>query len=350
MMKWNKEIWNIRKRFTLTFFVIILPFFFLIPGVLYFLARNGISVGTVTVPITVTFVLIGLLCFLLGYVISFFLMRNVFHPLEEMSRASRQIARGDYSAQIDYQGSIDEIRTTIDNFNFMARELNSVEIMRNDFIANVSHEFKTPLSSIAGYVTLLQDPDLSENERNEYIQMAFFNIEKLNDLTSNILQLSRLENQNALREPVRYRLDEQIREAIVLLEPKWSKKNITLDVDLMELSYTGQSALLFQVWTNLIGNAVKFSNPGSSIAITLRQYHNDITVTVSDRGIGMTEETKKHIFEKFYQGDSSRKEQGNGLGLAICRIILDLCGGDIHVSSEPGKGSVFTVRLPSPED
>lgn len=225
-----------------------------------------------------------------------------------------------------------------------------MEIMRNDFIANVSHEFKTPLSSIAGHVTLLQDPDLSENERNEYIQMAFFNIEKLNDLTSNILQLSRLENQNALREPVRYRLDEQIREAIVLLEPKWSKKNITLDVDLMELSYTGQSALLFQVWTNLIGNAVKFSNPGSSVAITLRQYHNYITVTVSDRGIGMTEETKKHIFEKFYQGDSSRKEQGNGLGLAICRIILDLCGGDIHVSSEPGKGSVFTVRLPSPED
>ncbi len=146
-----------------------------------------------------------------------------------------------------------------------------------------------------------------------------------------------------------YRLDEQIREAIVLLEPKWSQKRITMDVDLQELSYTGQSALLFQVWTNLIGNAIKFSNPDSSIAITLRRYHDDLTVTVADRGIGMTEETRKHIFEKFYQGDSSRKEQGNGLGLAICKIILDLCGGDIHVASEPGKGSVFTVRLPAAE-
>ena len=348
--KWKaSDLWKLRKRFTLTFFVIILPFFFLIPGIFYFLARNGISVGIVSVPITITFVLIGLLCFLLGYVISFFLMRHVFHPLEQLSSASRQIARGDYSAQIEYKGNIEEIRTTIDNFNFMAKELNSVEIMRNDFIANVSHEFKTPLSSIAGYVTLLQDSDLSESERNEYIQMVFFNIEKLNDLTSNILQLSRLENQNALKKPVHYRLDEQIREAIVLLEPKWSQKRITMDVDLQELSYTGQSALLFQVWTNLIGNAIKFSNPDSSIAITLRRYHDDLTVTVADRGIGMTEETRKHIFEKFYQGDSSRKEQGNGLGLAICKIILDLCGGDIHVASEPGKGSVFTVRLPAAE-
>lgn len=343
------DLWKLRKRFTLTFFVIILPFFFLIPGIFYFLARNGISVGTISVPITITFVLIGFLCFLLGYILSFFLMRHVFHPLEQLSNASRQIARGIYNTQIEYKGNIEEIRTTIDNFNFMAKELNSVEIMRNDFIANVSHEFKTPLSSIAGYVTLLQDSDLSDNERNEYIHMVFFNIEKLNDLTSNILQLSRLENQNSLKKPIHYRLDEQIREAIVLLEPKWSQKRISLDVDLQELSYTGQSALLFQVWTNIIGNAIKFSNPDSSISITLRRYHDDIAVTVADRGIGMSEETRKHIFEKFYQGDSSRKEQGNGLGLAICRIILDLCGGDIHVASELQKGSIFTVRLPAVE-
>lgn len=281
----------------------------------------------------------------MGYVISYILMKDVFNPLEQLSDASKTIAGGDYDVQITYDGHIEEIQNTIDNFNFMAYELNSVEIMRNDFVANVSHEFKTPLSSISGYVTLLQDPDLTGNEREEYIQMAFFNIEKLNDLSSNILQLSRLENQSSLPKPVTYRLDEQIREAIVLLEPKWSQKKISFNLELQEITYTGQSSLLFQVWTNLIGNAIKFSNPEFGISVSLSTYHDAIEVMVSDEGIGMSETTLSHIFEKFYQGDSSRKAQGNGLGLPLCKTILELCNGKIYVSSEPGKGSTFIVKL-----
>lgn len=313
------------------------------PGIFYVLSKN-ISSFKIARFFTIIIV-IDILCLILGYVTSYILMNDIFDPLEHLSSASKQIAKGDYDVQINYSGYIEELQDVIDNFNFMVRELNSIEIMRNDFIANVSHEFKTPLSSIAGYVTLLQDSDLSENERQEYIQMLFFNIEKLNDLTGNILMLSKLENQNTLPEPVTYRLDEQIREAIVLLEPKWSAKQISFNLDLDELYYTGQSALLFQVWTNLISNAIKFSNQQSSISITLHTYHDSIEVVFSDEGIGMSEETMAHIFEKFYQGDSSRKSQGNGLGLALCKSILELCGGNIYVSSQPGKGSTFMVNL-----
>ena len=288
---------------------------------------------------------IAALCMLLGYVASYYLMNEIFTPLEKLSEASQQIARGEFDVKVDYDGSVEEIENTFQNFNFMVQELNSVEIMRNDFIANVSHEFKTPLSSITGYVTLLQDSDLTEEERHEYIQMAFFNIEKLNDLTENILRLSKLENQSTMSLPVTYRLDEQIREAIVLLEPKWSAKNIALDLDLPKTYYTGQQALLFQVWTNLIGNAIKFSEQNSSIFVSVKEADSYIEVMVSDNGIGMSEETLAHIFEKFYQGDSSRKEQGNGLGLALCKEILELCDGNIYVSSTPGKGSVFMVQL-----
>ena len=340
----HSRMWRLRNRFAIAFYTIAFLFFFILLGIFYFLVKIGIPITKITNPVLLTFI-IGFVCMILGHGISYVLMINVFGPLEELSKASRKIALGEYATQVDYRGHIEEIGYTIDNFNFMARELASVEIMRNDFIANVSHEFKTPLSSITGYVTLLQDPDLSEEERQEYIQMAFFNIEKLNDLTSNILQLSKLENQNALPDPVTYRLDEQIREAIVLLEPKWNQKKIALDLDLQEISYTGQSALLFQVWTNIIGNAIKFSHVGGTVSVTLRMYHNNIEVTISDEGIGMSQETQTHIFEKFYQGDSSRKEQGNGLGLPLCKKILELCDGKIFVSSEIDKGSVFRIIL-----
>ncbi len=290
--------------------------------------------------VTVCNIILGFFSFL-----SYFITSRIFEPLEQISRASKKVANGDYSVQINYKQNIDEFRITIDNFNKMVREIGSVEMIRNDFITNVSHEFKTPLSSITGYVTLLQENDLSEEEKNEYIQKTFFNIEKLNNLTDNILKISRIENQNNLPEPVQYRLDEQIREAIVLLEPKWSKKNINFDIELQDIVYTGQQALLFQVWINIIGNAIKFSDNGGEISVCLNQDPNLLKVTISDNGIGMTEETKSHIFDKFYQGDTSRRLNGNGLGLALCREIIDRCSGKIYVASQPECGSVFTVVL-----
>ncbi len=237
------------------------------------------------------------------------------------------------------------MENTFQNFNRMVKELNSVEIMRNDFIADVSHEFKTPLSAINGYATLLQDSELTEEERNEYIKKIFFHIEKLNDLTDNILRLSKMEHQQFLENPVRFRLDEQIREAIVLLEPKWGVKNMNLDLDLPEVVFTGYSTLLFQVWTNLIGNAIKYTDAGGTVMVALSEEKGSVRVMVRDTGIGMSEETQAHIFDKFYQGDTSRRSQGNGLGLTICEEIVKKCGGEITVKSTPGEGSEFVVRL-----
>ncbi len=336
---------KMRSRFTFGFFSIIFSLYVLILTLLYVLSLHGFSISKIANPGS-AMIIISILCLILSYVASYYLMNQVFLPLEELNNASKQVARGDYSGHLAYNGHIEEIHSTIENFNLMVHELNSVEIMRKDFVANVSHEFKTPLSSISGYVTLLQDPDLSEEERNEYIQMTFFNIDKLNDLTGNILLLSKLESQNTLPLPVTYRLDEQIREAIVLLEPKWNQKQISLDIDLLPILYTSQKSLLLQVWTNVIGNAIKFSDPESTILIRLRKPRQNIEVIVSDDGIGMNEDTQKHIFEKFYQGDSSRRSLGNGLGLPLCKKIAELCGGNIYVSSEPQKGTTFMVRLP----
>jgi len=341
----KKHTIKMRSRFSVGFVSIMFPLFVVVVLVLYILALNGLSLDQVPSP-SMAMLVISVVCLAVSYLASYYLMNQIFLPLEKLNEASKQVAKGDYSGQLTYSGHVEEINSTVENFNLMVQELSSVEIMRKDFIANVSHEFKTPLSSITGYVTLLQDPDLSEEERSEYIQMAFFNIEKLNDLTGNILQLSRLENQSTLSPPVFYRLDEQIREALVLLEPKWTQKQIVLDIDLPQTSYRGQKPLLLQVWTNLIGNAIKFSDSGGTISISLLTSGSYLEVTISDNGIGMDEATQAHIFEKFYQGDSSRRSLGNGLGLPLCKKIVELCGGKICVSSQPGKGSIFIVQLP----
>lgn len=332
------------NKYTLLFFAIVFPTFIVISSILYLLSMNGVPIHRLMDP-KITTLIIGVLCIILGYVVSYWLFNMFYNPLEQMSTAAQKVAQGDYEVRLSYSGKDKELEAAIQNFNHMVQELNSVEIMRQDFIANVSHEFKTPLSSITGYVTLLQDPDLTENERNEYIQMAFFNIEKLNDLTGNILQLSKLESQSTIQKPVTYRLDEQLREAIVLLEAKWNSKHMHLELDMPETYYCGQQALLFQVWTNLIGNAIKFTPDKGTISIQIQQQEQQIQVIIQDNGIGMSKETQAHIFEKFYQGDTSRKSQGNGLGLALCKRIIDLSGGEIQIESELGKGAVFTVIL-----
>lgn len=341
----KKRIRNLRRHIFFIHFKIMLYSALFVIFLSFVLKKFNVSLSFLKSPVIQVIIICASACTIF-IIVSFFITNRVFYPLKQISRAAKKVAAGDYSVQIDYKrNDIEEFKSTIDNFNKMVNELNSVEMMRNDFIANVSHEFKTPLSSITGYVTLLQDSDLSDEEKNEYIQKTFFNIEKLNDLTENILRLSSIEHQNYMPDSVTYRLDEQIREAIVLLEPKWSKKDIVFDIDLMDVIYTGQQALLFQIWINIIGNAIKFSDMGGEITVRLSSDEERVKVTISDNGIGMTAETMNHIFDKFYQGDTSRRSHGNGLGLALCREIADKCGGKIYVASEPGCGSVFTVVL-----
>lgn len=289
---------------------------------------------------------ISTLCMILSGFAAYYLIRKIFVPLEELSEASKQVAKGEFNVHVEYNGILEELQNTIENFNLMVKELNSVEMMRNDFIADVSHEFKTPLAAITGYTAFLQDEELSLEEKDVYIRKIFFNVDKMNELTENILHLSKIEHQQFLKKPMEYRLDEQIREAIVWLEPKWEKKKTNLELELPEVIYRGQKSLLFHVWINIIGNAVKYTEEGGTIEVSLKEMAKHCEIIIKDNGIGMTEETKKHIFEKFYQADTSRKVQGNGLGLALCKEIIQKCEGRIMVESKLGEGSIFFIQLP----
>jgi len=228
----------------------------------------------------------------------------------------------------------------------MTRELKGIEYLRKDFINSVSHEFKTPIASIQGFAKLLQKGNLSEEEKQEYTNIIVEETSRLSNLSSNILKLSKLENQEMIDRKAIFSLDEQIRRSILLLEHEWSKKNICFDIELDSVKFPGDEELLQQVWINLLGNAIKFSNDNSSITVRLHGSASFVKVKITDTGIGMSEEIQPRIFEKFYQGHKSHSYDGNGLGLPLVKRILDLCDGKIHVQSSLGKGSTFIVQLP----
>lgn len=279
-------------------------------------------------------------------VLSMLMGRMVLSPLKRLSEASRQIAAGAFDLNLTYEGKISEFRDTYDSFNVMARELKSIETLRSDFIANVSHEFKTPLTAIEGYAMLLQDQGLSAEERVDSAQRILDSAGRLSALVSNILMLSKLEHQTAGVEKAPFRLDEQIRQVMVGLEPIWGPKELELELELKPLRYEGSESLLYHVWSNLISNAVKFSPRGGVLKVELALRGGEVVFSVTDCGPGMSEDVRRHIFDKFYQGDPSRRQDGAGLGLPLAKRIVELCGGTVSVSSTPGEGSTFTVTLP----
>lgn len=228
----------------------------------------------------------------------------------------------------------------------MTYDLSHIETLRSDFVANVSHEFKTPIASIEGYATLLQNPELSREKHDRYVEKILENSRRLSGLSSNILALSKLENQETVMDKREFRLDEQIRKTILLLEGKWAEKGIEFDMDLPRVMVYGSEPLLARVWANLLDNAIKYSPENGVVRVSLQRDGQKIHTAIADQGPGMTEEVCRHIFEKFYQGDPSRRAEGNGLGLALAKRIVELCQGRITVESAPGKGAVFVVELP----
>ena len=282
-----------------------------------------------------------ILCAVLGWLMS----ALFFGPIARLSRAMRQVGAGDFSIRLETSSRIREVRDTYDNFNLMTQELGATEIIQTDFVSNVSHEFKTPINAIEGYATLLQSGSQSSDQAM-YVDKILLNTRRLNELVSNILLLSRVDNQAINTNRTRFRLDEQIRQAIVLLEPKWSEKELDLDVDLETLEYAGSESLLLHVWMNLIDNAIKYDPYGGLLRLRLNRRAGSIVFTVEDSGPGIAPEAQKHIFDKFYQADSSRMSEGNGLGLALVKRVLDVCGGAVHVENLPEAGCRFTVTLP----
>ncbi len=265
-------------------------------------------------------------------------------PITDMRDAMKKIASGDFDIHIDSK-SPPEIQDLIRDFNQMAHDLNNIETLRSDFITNISHEIKTPIGSIAGCVDLLQNGDLTETETKEYIQLIALSTERLTTLTNNMLQLSALEHKERLPEPVHFSLDEQLRQAILQLEARWAEKEIEFDLDLPAVTICNHPDLLMEVWSNLLENAIKYSHQGGIIAVQIAYDNKKVQVQIKDHGIGMEAQVSQHIFDKFYQGKTTRSDMGYGLGLAITKRILELCNGEADVKTEPGQGSVFTITL-----
>ena len=257
--------------------------------------------------------------------------------------------QGDFSVRIQpVKGIPDEtgFNRIIECLNKMAEELSGTETLRTDFIANVSHELKTPLAVMGNYATMLQRPGITEEEKNEYAKAISEASRRLAQLITNILKLNKLENQQIFPKHTEFDLGEQLCQCLLQFEDAWERKDLQIETDIQEdVAIRSDEELLSLAWNNLFSNAVKFTPEGGTVSLGLREEGEWVVVTVSDTGCGMKPETGKHIFEKFYQGDTSHATQGNGLGLALVKRVVDILGGEIGVRSVYGQGSTFTVKI-----
>ena len=282
---------------------------------------------------------------IIGLLVTGFMSKWFFDPVKKLLSAMEKVADGDFSTRLETKSSSKEIREIYSGFNLMASELGAIEILQTNFVSNVSHEFKTPINAIEGYSTLLQGDENLSDEQKQYVDKIMFNTKRLSDLVGSILLLSKIENQPIHSNQTTFRLDEQVRQSIVALEPAWSKKDIEFDVEMDSIEYTGNESMMHHIWDNLIGNAIKFNPECGLICIRLARQNNDVVFTIEDSGPGISDEAKKHIFDKFYQGDSPHKDEGNGLGLALVKKILSVSNGEISVENIDGGGCRFTVVL-----
>ena len=303
--------------------------------------RFGVWLG---IPYTIRVLLISILS---GAAIAVGLSKIFVSPMMKLGDAMRKVAGGDFSAHLDCSSRIRDVREVYGSFNTMVKELGNTETLQTDFVSNVSHEFKTPINAIEGYASLLQDTQLTDEQKNAYIDKIIFNTRRLSDLVGNILLLSKVNNQTISLKTSTFRLDEQVRQSILALESKWENKEIEFDIDLDEIEYTGFENLLSHVWLNLIDNAVKFSPQNGQIRIRLKQLDSSVTFSIWDNGLPIPEADIDRIFNKFYQGDNSHASEGNGLGLALVRKIVAAAHGTINVTSSEDAGTEFVVALPN---
>lgn len=272
--------------------------------------------------------------------------RTIDRPVKMIKSALDQITQGDFTVRLSPKGCNANMADIMEGINIMTEELSGMETLRADFIANVSHEMKTPLAVMQNYGTLLQSPDLPEEKRLEYAKAVTEGSRRLADLVTNILRLNRLENQQIYPQTRPYDLSEQLCGCLLQFESLWERRDIAIETDIQnEVTLRADAELMALVWNNLLSNAFKFTPDGGKVGLSLKADEDWAEIRVADSGCGMTPEVGAHIFEKFYQGDPSRAEQGNGLGLALVKRIIDIVGGEISVKSEPGRGSVFTVRI-----
>jgi len=262
-----------------------------------------------------------------------------------LSEAIRKVAAGDYSTRItEYKRA--QIKPIYEDFNKMCAELESVKLLRNDFINSYSHEFKTPIASINGFASLVLEKDLPEEEQKEYLKIIVDESSRLSNLATSTILLSKLTAQSIVTDIEEYDLGEQLRECSIILSGKWLQKNMEFDVSLDHVMYSGNKEMMQHLWINLLDNAVKYTPEGGKVTVSVSEENGYAIVKIADTGEGMSKEVREHLFDPYFQGDSSHSRQGLGLGLSIVKRIVELCKGTISVRSKVGEGSIFTVILP----
>lgn len=309
------------------------------------LIRHGVKLWGMIIIGTINIFVLVLIVSLLARAIGHIVFTK---PMMELGEAAQKVATGDFTVMVKTQrkdNKKDELEVLIDDFNKMVKELATIETMKEDFIANISHEIKTPLSIIKSYAVSLRNPKLDEVEKEAYIDTIVEASERLSNLVSDVLRLNKLENLE-ITKLEKYSLDEQLRLCILNFEDKFEEKNIELEIELDEIYISSDKSLLEIVWNNLLTNALKFTESGGIVKINAYTEVNFAVVKIRDTGCGMKEETIRHMFDRFYQGDTSHHVEGNGLGLSIVKRILDILSIDIKVESKYNEGTEFTIKIP----
>lgn len=344
-MKTNKRILNsLGFYFSLTVFIVLSATMTVI-GSLFYLLNQLNWFNHKGTNLLVLFAGIALASIIIGTIFSLIVSRIPLRPFRTIIESMEKVTRGDFSVRLDFE-SPQELKNFSSSFNLMVKELSNTEILRSDFINSFSHEFKTPIISIKGFASLLKNPALSDKEKQEYLDIILEESERLTELSTNVLNLTRLENTEILTGLESCNLSEQIRRCLVLLESRWEKKKLDFDLDLKEVTVSAKVDLLQQMWLNLLDNAIKFSYEEGTIHIMLIESEQFVTVIIKDEGVGMNQDQASRIFRKFYQTDQGQQRGGNGLGLSVVKRIVELHHGRISVETKPNKGSSFTVSLP----
>jgi len=290
------------------------------------------------------FVSMIVISLLIALVVTRPLSRLFFDPVKKVREAMRTISDGDFDIRLETESSSVEVQELFAGFNMMAQDLSTNEMLQSDFVSNVSHELKTPINAIEGNVTLLQNTELNE-EQAELVEDILEDSQRLSGLIGNMLLLTKVDHQGIAEHHTTFSLDEQIRQCIIALERSWTRKGTDFDVDLEEVVYIGNEALLSHVWSNLIGNAIKFGPQNGLVRIKLSQRDKKVIFTIEDEGPGIAEDAINRIFDRFYQADRSHKGEGNGLGLALAKQIVLMENGSISAQNRPEGGCIFTVEL-----
>lgn len=350
MRKWLKGIlkshYTMRTSLMWFVFLVLAATTLIIAGLAVFLIKLDILAARTGPRYGLLILIIVASSLVLGTAFSALIAKWELDPYKKLIAATKRIAAGDFDARVLLDGP-KEVEEMAQSFNNMAQELGSIEALRANVISNVSHEFKTPIVSIRGMAKLLKKDSLSAEDRQEYLDVIVSESDRLSKLSEKILLLSKLESQSIPTQNTCFFIDEQLRRVVLLLESEWTRKKLQLSIQLDKIALVGKEDILYHVWTNLLDNAIKFSDVGGTITIAAYKSDDGVTVEITDNGIGMLAETASHIFDKFYQADISHSTAGNGLGLPLVKKIVELHHGAISVKSRTGAGTSFYISLPS---